>query len=365
MNDCTDDSSIFRIIVAETYQITIPKTIHQYHFIKEIGHGSTSVVFYAENIYNKALKYAVKIVPRKLLVDNDLLCRFEQEVRVQQSLNHPNIVSIHDIVFELDLIYLIMDFCEHGDLYTYLVENGKIHEDCAKFIFYEIAKGIEYLHARNLSHRDLKPENILLDSDMVPMISDFGLCHVAHDNQRLTTPCGSPYYVSPEIIMCIPYDGKLRDIWSLGVILFTINTNTLPWSEISYTKLFKQIVNCDIQIPFSMSYELSDLICHMMKNNPSERPSIQEVMKHKWFSSITTRKKPSNENERYKISSRNVTSSKIIVDSIRMPLSKPIILKPTHISTPVLPKKHVDPFHVLVRRVPAMSGKKKYTSILG
>lgn len=122
-----------------------------------------------------------------------------------------------------------MEYCSGGDLFDYIVENGHIEEHEAARIFLQILDGIEYMHSRGISHRDLKPENILLDENRNIKIIDFGLSNEYRTGQMLTTMCGSPCYVSPEMIKRQPYEGITADLWAAGVTLFAMLCGYLPF----------------------------------------------------------------------------------------------------------------------------------------
>ena len=141
------------------------------------------------------------------------------------------------------------------------------------------------MHTHQVSHRDLKPENILLDEDNNIKLADFGLSNVMKDGIFLYSSCGSPNYAAPELINGKFYNGASIDIWSCGVILYTLLTGTLPFNEKQTNKLYQKIRECKYILPENISDAAKDLIFRMLQKNPLDRITIPEIKQHKWFSS--------------------------------------------------------------------------------
>lgn len=342
------------ITIAQDFNIRLPTLLGNYRLMRLIGQGSTSAVFLANHIKTGDF-YGLKIVPRSLLEKNNLLCRFEQELRVQQSLSHQNLLALHDIIYNENIIGLVMDYCRNGDLYSYLVNHDRLPEIEARNIFIGILEGLYYLHSKEIAHRDIKPENILLDEDLTPKIADLGLCHTTY-NSLLSTPCGSPFYVPPEVLNLEQYDGKKRDIWSLGIVLFAMVTSSLPWTELSQTALFSQIKNCDYVIPDFLSTRLQNLIRKMINNNPDDRPTCQEIFEDPWITGVDNSRKLQFGN----MLGKNVESSENMTSQIIQETAKSHVRKQISIVIPKFAKvrsnsskgEPMRPIHVLIRKKP-------------
>lgn len=265
--------------------IEIPKNIGKYEYVGKIGEGSFSVVVL---VTYKSKFYACKVCSRNILVEIGMFERFEQEVRVMQTLNHPNIVKLEDIIFEDRLIFLIMEYCEKGELFNHIVDHGALPHFFIKKLLQQLASALAYIHNHGVVHRDLKPENILFDSNYNAKLVDFGFCQQTSTNQLLSTPCGSSFYASPEIAANEPYDGKKSDMWSLGVVLFIMATGRLPWTEQNHINLLKQITNADYKIPRSVPDDIRQLILMLMTRDPDSRPTAEEFLNVDFFSEVKT-----------------------------------------------------------------------------
>jgi serine/threonine protein kinase len=262
--------------------IHIPRHFGRYEYVKTLGSGCSSAVILARHTIS-GNPFACKVVSRAHLVSENIFDRFEQEVRLLPSLRHPNIVNFEEIVFDPELIYLVMEYCSHGDLFSHILAHGIFPENRAREITQQIAEAVRYIHGRDIAHRDLKPENILLDRHFVAKLADFGLCHIESSKNLLRTPCGSPFYAPPEIIANMDYDGKSADIWSLGVIVYTMVTGSYPWSAENQVELFRQIKACDVEIPPTLSEALQELLASMLQRDPARRLTIAEVLSSPWF----------------------------------------------------------------------------------
>ena len=211
-------------IINDEIQISIPIHFGRYDYIRSIGSGSFSVVALV-NERGTNNQFACKICSRQHLMQKNIFDRFEREVRIMQSFNHPSLVALYDVVYDQNLIYLIMEYCQNGELFQVIANNGRLDEDSARRIFIQIVSGMVYIHSRGIAHRDLKPENVFVDAESNIKLGDFGLSHDRNGNHLLSTLCGTLYYSAPEIINHQNYDGAKADIWSLGCMVFELATN--------------------------------------------------------------------------------------------------------------------------------------------
>ena len=337
-------------VIADEYRIEIPVKFGKYDYVRTIGSGSFSVVALIVDRQTNS-QYACKICSRQLLLEKNIFDRFEREVRIMQSLKHPSLVALEDVVFDSQLIYLVMEYCFNGELFQVIADQGRFQENVARRIFTQIVEGMIYIHSRDIAHRDLKPENILLDHDMNAKITDFGLCHPVDSNTLLTTPCGSPFYAPPEIISNQPYDGKKSDVWSLGVVLYTLVTGALPWQESNQAQLFRQIMDADYRIPRYLSPTLRDLISRLIRADPNDRPTMEEIAQHPWVAEGL---------EEYESSRMSFVASEAAARKAVSSMRRPLIVRP-NIPNAVMNTSSFGGSKVqsLIRRVPSSSSRRR------
>ena len=257
------------------------QTIGDYLIKRTIGRGTFSKVKLAIN-KTTSQKVAIKILEKSKIVESDDLKRIAREMAIIIEFNHPNVIVVHEI-FETDEHYLIiMEYCSGGELFNYIVANQRLEEDEASFLYYQLINGVEYIHSKNIVHRDLKPENLLLDNKGLLKIIDFGLSNF-YDGDKLTTPCGSPCYASPEMVGGNKYNGFYIDVWSTGIILFAMICGYLPFEDNDNEVLFKKILKCKVFYPSHVSLEARDLMKKILVTDPEKRIKIKEIKEHKFY----------------------------------------------------------------------------------
>lgn len=170
-----------------------------------------------------------------------------------------------------------------GELFDYIVNNGRLQEDKARKFFQQIVCAVEYCHRHKIVHRDLKPENLLLDDQYNVKIADFGLSNIMTDGNFLKTSCGSPNYAAPEVISGKLYAGPEVDVWSCGVILYVLLVGRLPFDDEYIPTLFKKIAAGNYSIPNYLSPGAVSLIKKMLMVNPVHRITIGEIRMDPWF----------------------------------------------------------------------------------
>lgn len=177
---------------------------------------------------------------------------------------------------------MVLEFAG-GELFDYLVKHGKMPESKARRFFQQIVSAVEYCHRHKIVHRDLKPENLLLDSELNVKIADFGLSNIMTDGNFLKTSCGSPNYAAPEVISGKLYAGPEVDVWSCGVILYVLLVGRLPFDDEFIPSLFKKINAGNYHMPSYLSSGARHIIHKMLRVNPMQRLTIQDIRQDPWF----------------------------------------------------------------------------------
>ncbi|XP_024613574.1 MAP/microtubule affinity-regulating kinase 3 isoform X4 [Neophocaena asiaeorientalis asiaeorientalis] len=198
-------------------------------------------------------------------------------------LNHPNIVKLFEVIETDKTLYLIMEYASGGEVFDYLVAHGRMKEKEARAKFRQIVSAVQYCHQKRIVHRDLKAENLLLDADMNIKIADFGFSNEFTVGSKLDTFCGSPPYAAPELFQGKKYDGPEVDVWSLGVILYTLVSGSLPFDGQNLKELRERVLRGKYRIPFYMSTDCENLLKRFLVLNPIKRGTLEQIMKDRWI----------------------------------------------------------------------------------
>ncbi|XP_078505935.1 serine/threonine-protein kinase MARK1 isoform X3 [Lissotriton helveticus] len=255
--------------------------VGNYRLLKTIGKGNFAKVKLARHVLT-GREVAVKIIDKTQLNPTSLQKLF-REVRIMKILNHPNIVKLFEVIETEKTLYLIMEYASGGEVFDYLVAHGRMKEKEARAKFRQIVSAVQYCHQKCIVHRDLKAENLLLDADMNIKIADFGFSNEFTVGSKLDTFCGSPPYAAPELFQGKKYDGPEVDVWSLGVILYTLVSGSLPFDGQNLKELRERVLRGKYRIPFYMSTDCENLLKKLLVLNPIKRGSLEQIMKDRWM----------------------------------------------------------------------------------
>ncbi|XP_045048096.2 calcium/calmodulin-dependent protein kinase type 1 isoform X2 [Desmodus rotundus] len=261
-----------------------------YDFRDVLGTGAFSEVILAEDKRTQKL-VAIKCIAKKALEGKE--GSMENEIAVLHKIKHPNIVALDDIYESGGHLYLIMQLVSGGELFDRIVEKGFYTERDASRLIFQVLDAVKYLHDQGIVHRDLKPENLLyysLDEDSKIMISDFGLSKMEDPGSVLSTACGTPGYVAPEVLAQKPYS-KAVDCWSIGVIAYILLCGYPPFYDENDAKLFEQILKAEYEFdsPYwdDISDSAKDFIRHLMEKDPEKRFTCEQALQHPWIAGDT------------------------------------------------------------------------------
>uniref|UniRef100_A0A671WRK5 non-specific serine/threonine protein kinase n=1 Tax=Sparus aurata TaxID=8175 RepID=A0A671WRK5_SPAAU len=256
--------------------------IGNYRLLKTIGKGNFAKVKLARHILT-GKEVAIKIIDKTQLNPTSLQKLF-REVRIMKGLNHPNIGKAHILCTTQWGLRLCVCVCARPcEVFDYLVSHGRMKEVEARAKFRQIVSAVHYCHTKNIVHRDLKAENLLLDADANIKIADFGFSNEFTLGNKLDTFCGSPPYAAPELFQGKKYDGPEVDVWSLGVILYTLVSGSLPFDGQNLKELRERVLRGKYRVPFYMSTDCEGILRRFLVLNPSKRCTLEQVMKDKWI----------------------------------------------------------------------------------
>ena len=256
--------------------------LDSYEILSVIGEGTFGVVRLGK-VKATGEKVAIKILEKKKIVTKDDEERVEREIEILKKVKHINVIKIMKIEKDSEKIYIIMEFCEKGELFNHIVEEQKLCEIEAAYFYYQLINGLECIHYNGVVHRDLKPENLLISKDNILKIIDFGLSNYYNKKDLLSTPCGSPCYASPEMVSGKKYDGFMIDVWSTGIILFAMLAGYLPFEDPDNEILFQKILKCEVEFPDDLSEDAIDLMKKIMVTKPEERITLSGIKKHRFY----------------------------------------------------------------------------------
>ncbi|XP_008061593.2 serine/threonine-protein kinase ULK1, partial [Carlito syrichta] len=246
------------------------------------------------------LEVAVKCINKKNLAKSQTL--LGKEIKILKELKHENIVALYDFQEMANSVYLVMEYCNGGDLADYLHTMRTLSEDTIRLFLQQIAGAMRLLHSKGIIHRDLKPQNILLSNpggrranpnNIRVKIADFGFARYLQSNMMAATLCGSPMYMAPEVIMSQHYDGK-ADLWSIGTIVYQCLTGKAPFQASSPQDLrlfYEKNKTLVPTIPRETSAPLRQLLLALLQRNHRERMDFDEFFRHPFLDASPSVKK--------------------------------------------------------------------------
>ncbi|KAG6490841.1 CBL-interacting protein kinase 29-like [Zingiber officinale] len=261
-----------------------------YNMGRLLGRGSSAKVYHARHLPS-GQSVAIKVFPKPRRLAGSPSASadpFIREISALRRLRHRHIVRLHEVLASRSKVYLVLDLAKGGELFSRVEEHGRLPEDLVRRLFRQLISGVAYSHSRGVFHRDLKPENILLDEAGDIKVSDFGFAALrsSDGDHLLRTQCGTPAYVSPEILMgkkSNGYDGAKADIWSCGVILFVLVAGYLPFNDPNIMSLYRKIYCGHHRCPRWTPPDLRRLIARLLDPNPATRISIDCILRDPWF----------------------------------------------------------------------------------
>ena len=238
-----------------------------YTIVKYIGEGTFGKVHIA--IHNPTQeKVAVKVLEKDKITEEEDIERINREIKFLKKFKNINIIKIYEVIETSKSVYFIMEYAPGGELFNYIVKKKYLDEKEASFFFIQIIHALDFIHKHQIAHRDVKPENMLLTENNTIKMIDFGLSNQYNKGSMLKTPCGSPCYAAPEMLLVRKYAGSHVDIWSAGITLYAMVCGYLPFEDPNNEKLYKKIVECKLEFP---------------SVNPQKRITFEEIKSHPFY----------------------------------------------------------------------------------
>ncbi|KAK7306523.1 hypothetical protein VNO77_44470 [Canavalia gladiata] len=260
--------------------------MQRYEVGRLLGQGNFGKVYHARNL-KTGQSVAIKVLNKEMLMRVGMKEHIKREISVMRLVRHPNIVQLYEVMASKTKIYLAMELVKAGELF-HKVSQGRLKEDMARKYFHQLIDAVGYCHSQGVYHRDLKLENLLLDENGDLKITDFGLSALVKsrkndDDYLLHTTCGTPAYVSPEIIKKKAYDGAKADIWSCGVILYVLLAGFLPFNDKNLMEMYRKISKADFKFPQWFPSDVRRLLYRILDPNPCTRINIAKIVQSSWF----------------------------------------------------------------------------------
>ncbi len=247
----------------------------RYEILEELGRGEMGVVYKAHDpLIDRFV--AIKTIDLQKLSEkekDEYKMRFYQEAKAAGRLNHPNIITIHDLGRKGDIAYIAMELMEGPELQDIVAENQPLSVEEKLDVAFQVAEGLSYAHEHGVVHRDIKPSNIMVLRGRHVKIADFGIARMESSLWRTQTDqiIGSPLYMSPEQIQSHPIDPR-SDIFSFGIVLYQMLTGRLPFKGENVNSVMYQIINEEPPKPSSLNPEIPDMLDHIIAKCLAKKP---------------------------------------------------------------------------------------------
>lgn len=264
--------------------------IEDFELLKILGKGAFGKVILAQKKDTKKI-YAIKVLIKKHIIEQDQLDHTKAEKMILTHVNHPFLVGL-DYAFQTDeKLYFVLQFMKGGELFQHLRRLKRFPEVQAKFYAASIVLGLGHLHNKNYIYRDLKLENLLLDEKGFAMLTDFGLAKFIKAEEKALTFCGTPEYLSPEVILGKGHN-RPADWWSLGILIYEMIFGLPPFYNSNMQAMYRKIIREEVVFKpgVTISANAKDIILKLLDKNPEKRfgsnADSLEVMSHPFFGDI-------------------------------------------------------------------------------
>ena len=275
------------LFLSPTVRTGLERECNKNDFFREgdsyIGKGAFGEVWKVSHRQSNKI-YVIKVMDKDAIKDQKLSDQINREIEIMYKLNHPHVMKLINHFEDDEKFYLIMPYASKGQLYSLLRRQVRFDQRTAAQYMREVLEAVRYIHSFSpkIIHRDIKPENILLDENYRVLLSDFGWSNFLDENETRKTFCGTPEYLSPEMAKKIGHN-EMVDIWALGVLLFEFIAGYAPFSGSCPKELYTNIKKLKVNWPVDFPPLAKNLVSKILKLNPNERLSLDEILDHPWF----------------------------------------------------------------------------------
>ncbi|GFT44770.1 hypothetical protein NPIL_174911 [Nephila pilipes] len=279
-------SSVSASASANTQAVKRRWTLDDFDIGKPLGKGKFGNVYLGREKTSKFV-VALKVLFKSQLKQNGVEHQLRREIEIQSHLRHPNILRLYGYFYDESRVYLVLEYAPGGELYKVLQQCKRFDEKTAANYMAKIGSALKYCHSKKIIHRDIKPENLLLGQNGELKIADFGWSVHAPSSRR-TTLCGTLDYLAPEMLENKMYDEKV-DLWCIGILCYEFLVGKPPFEAENMQTTYSLIRRVAVRFPSCVSSGAQDFISRLLKKEPAERMSIDNVLKHPWILQHTTK----------------------------------------------------------------------------
>jgi serine/threonine protein kinase len=251
-------------------------------FVSCLGQGSFAKVYEG---YDKRLRQrvAIKVIDKRKIQEPKRRGLIQTEVNILARMKQKNIVEFYRLVEDHKRLFIVMSLCGATTVNVFCrqFQDKRLNDEQAYAIFSQIAKGVRYMHEHNVAHRDLKLTNILIDEHYSVKIIDFGFACEANEMHRMY--CGTPSYMSPEIVEKKVYAPKPTDVWAMGVILYKLLSGEYAFGAEDHPELKQNIINVRYEIPTYFSGRVKNFLECCFEYEPNNRMTLTQMFEHPWM----------------------------------------------------------------------------------
>jgi len=263
--------------------------VADFEMLRTLGCGSFGRVKLAK-YKNDGKQYAVKFMKKHEIIKLKQVDHINSEKRLMAQISYCFIVNMLGYAKDDRYVYIVMECISGGELFTHLRRARKFSDEQSKFYAAQTGSAFAHIHSRNIIHRDLKPENILLLPNGYSKLTDFGFAKILEPGTRTYTLCGTPEYIAPEVLLNKGH-GKAVDWWTLGILIYEMIVGQPPFCDEEPMGIYQKILAGKVYFPKYFDSNAKSLVKKMLTADLSKRygnlkEGPQDVLKHKWFSTI-------------------------------------------------------------------------------